>query len=877
MADLASTLSQALQGRYRIEQELGRGGMATVYQAHDLRHDRPVALKLLHPELSFAVGLDRFRQEIRLAARLQHPHILTVYDSGEVDLDGGGRQGPPLLWFTMPFVEGESLRARLAREGALTADEAIRLAREVAGALAYAHARGVVHRDIKPENILLGGGSHALVADFGIARALAGGDAERDRLTATGIAVGTPAYMSPEQAAGDRSLDGRSDQYSLGCVLYEMLTGNPPFTGPSAAAIVGKHFTQAPAPLRETAAQVPRWLEGSVLRALAKEPERRHADLAAFAASLDSRATVVSIPRTSSPADAPPASPQTTLAVLDFQNLSGDAAYDWLGGGMGETIHADLQKVSGLSLAARDQVMRALRAHGGPAKSVDDVLAICRAVGSRSVVWGGYQVAAGRVRIIPQVLSADTGEAAPAEKVDGPIEEIFTLQDRVVTSLLGMMGIEVGSGELARIRRPETHALPAYEAYAKGRQLMRGFGPAAFARADACFREAVAADPGYALAYSGIGSLHAFRYIAATRQADLDAAVEHLERARALDPELAEPHQWLCYAYARLGRYEDAELSGQRARELAPDSTHAHYMLAASRHMRIMTVGRRDLGDQTAQAYAAAIETEPTGQTAYMGLGWLYLVDGQYEPARLLLDCAVEVERERLSREMQFVGALPLRAALHLREGQHRPAVELLREAVERYPGTDHVYAWTFTALAGCELGEAAYRSGAYFEALAEYRAAAELAERHPEKLGIGFMAARGRLGMARAMHRLGMTREERREAELGRTLLQSREGYSFAWMWGGSEGEAAYDLAAHLAGTGRPAEAAAALDEAVERGWSDGPRLATDPDFSRYRADPGLERIRQRLQSLPRIPVVEGIEGYPMLLGVVSAGGLSS
>jgi serine/threonine-protein kinase len=761
-------------------------------------------------------------------------------------------------------------RARLAREGPLALDEAVRLAREVAGALAYAHAHGVVHRDVKPENILLGGGSHALVADFGIARALAGGDGERDRLTATGIAVGTPHYMSPEQAAGDRTLDGRSDQYSLACVLHEMLTGRPPFTGPSAAAIVGKHFTQAPPPLRETAPHLPAWLEGAVLRALAKEPERRHADLAAFAASLDSRATVAVSPRPepSVPAAGTPAT--TALAVLDFQNLSGDPASDWLGGGMGETIQADLQKVSSLSLAARDQVLRALRAHGGPVRGAGDALALCRLVGARTAVWGSYQVAGGRVRITPQLSSAETGETSATEKVDGPIEEIFALQDRVVTGLLGRLGIELATGELARIQRPETHALPAYEAYAKGRQLMRGFGPAAFARADACFRQAVEADPDYALAYSGIGSLHAFRYIAATRQSDLEAAVEHLERARALDPDLAEPHHWLCYAYARLARYDEAERAGLRAAELAPDSTHAHYMLAASRHMRVMTEGRRDLAGLVAEAYSAAIETEPTSQTAYMGLGWLYLVDGQYDPARLLLDCAVAVERGRLSREMQFVGALPLRAALHVREGAHREGVELLREAVARYPDTDHVYAWTFAALAGCELGEAAYRSGAYAEALGEYRAAAELAERHPEKLGIGFMAARGRLGMARAMHRLGMTREERRESEAGRRLLESREGYSFAWMWGGSEGEAAYDLAAHLAGLGRPAEAVAALETAVGRGWRDGPRLAADPDFSRYRADTGLERVAQRLGALPGIPVAAGMGRYPALLGVM-------
>ncbi len=216
-ADSYGALAAALADRYAFERELGRGGMATVYLATDLRHDRPVALKVLHPQLAASLGPERFLREIKLAARLQHPHILTVLDSG----DAGGR-----LWFTMPFIEGESLRDRLVREKQLAVEDAVRIAREAADALDYAHRHGVIHRDIKPENILLSDG-HALVADFGIARAL-GGD---EHLTETGMAIGTPAYMSPEQAAGERDLDARTDIYSLGTVLYEMLAGEPPFAG----------------------------------------------------------------------------------------------------------------------------------------------------------------------------------------------------------------------------------------------------------------------------------------------------------------------------------------------------------------------------------------------------------------------------------------------------------------------------------------------------------------------------------------------------------------------------------------------------------------------------------------------------------------------
>jgi len=222
VGDGADRLASALSDRYRIERELGKGGMATVYLAHDLRHDRQVAIKVLRPELTAALGHERFLREITTTANLRHPHILPLHESGAAG---------EFLYYVMPFVEGESLRDRLIREKQLPVDDALQIAREVADALSYAHSRGLVHRDIKPENILLERG-HAVVADFGIARAITA--AETETLTQTGLAVGTPLYMSPEQAAGERSLDGRSDLYSLGCVLYEMLAGEPPYTGPTA-------------------------------------------------------------------------------------------------------------------------------------------------------------------------------------------------------------------------------------------------------------------------------------------------------------------------------------------------------------------------------------------------------------------------------------------------------------------------------------------------------------------------------------------------------------------------------------------------------------------------------------------------------------------
>jgi len=280
---LLETLREALAGAYAVERELGRGGMATVFLAEDLKHRRNVAIKVLHQELSAQIGPERFTREVEIAARLQHPHILPLYDSGNA---------AGLLYYVMPLVEGESLRDRLDREKQLSQEEAIRIITEVAGALSYAHSRGVVHRDIKPENILLSGGT-AVVADFGIARAI--DDADEQSLTKTGTIIGTPTYMSPEQATGAAQIDGRSDQYSLACVLYELLVGQPPFTGPTAQAIIARHSLDMVSPPSIVRPGLPEALEDALLKALSKVPADRFATTTLFADALavPSRPTTV--------------------------------------------------------------------------------------------------------------------------------------------------------------------------------------------------------------------------------------------------------------------------------------------------------------------------------------------------------------------------------------------------------------------------------------------------------------------------------------------------------------------------------------------------------------------------------------------------------
>src|SRR6185295_16282331 len=336
MADLRSRLQPSLADRYGIEREVGRGGMATVFLAQDLKHDRQVALKVLHPELAASLGPERFLREIKVAARLNHPHIVPLHDSG---------QAGDLLYYVMPYVDGESLRQRLIRDKRLALDDALDIARDVAAALDYAHRQGVVHRDIKPENVMLHEGE-ALVTDFLIAKAVTA--AANDNLTQTGSAVGTPAYMSPEQAAGEAELDGRSDVYSLGCMVYEMLSGSAPFTGSTAQAIITKRFTEAPPSIRAARSNIPEVVDTAVSRSLARVPAERYATAAQFGQAL-------AIHGSTPPGHQPttvvpqPAAAAKSIAVLPFADMSSGRDQEYFCEGM---INA-LTKIQALQVASR--------------------------------------------------------------------------------------------------------------------------------------------------------------------------------------------------------------------------------------------------------------------------------------------------------------------------------------------------------------------------------------------------------------------------------------------------------------------------------------------------------------------------------------------
>jgi eukaryotic-like serine/threonine-protein kinase len=599
--DTSGSFAAALADQYRLEREVGRGGMATVFLAHDLRHDRPVALKVLRPELGATLGPERFAQEIRIAARLRHPHILPVHDSGEA----GGR-----LWYTMPFVEGESLRQRLAREGPLPVDQAVRIASQVLSALNYAHAHNVIHRDIKPENILLEDGE-AVVADFGVARAIAA--AGEERLTETGLALGTPAYMSPEQASASRELDGRSDLYAVGCVLYEMLAGQPPFTGVTAQQLLARHALDPVPPLRTVRDTVPDTLERTVTRSLAKVPADRFPTAAAFAQALavagDSGATATpagtpaGLPTVPTPSRPTPSGPmavpgrrrtlalavgaivaiavglgvaaylrrprpagvldRTLVAVVPFRVAGAAPELSYLREGMIDLLAARLTGEGGTRAADPRSVMAAWRqAARSEADDLpeDAAIGVARQVGASRLLLGGIVGTPTHVAINAQLLQVGSGAARAEARVEGPADSLPQLVDRLAAQLITE---GLGSSQLDALVNTPLPALRLYlEALAAVR---RGNYPDAVTR----FGQALDRDSTFALAALNLASAAGWTTSPGAARRGLELAWANRARLRPRDQALLTAEVGPDFpAVSPLARYPEA---WERAVDLGPD------------------------------------------------------------------------------------------------------------------------------------------------------------------------------------------------------------------------------------------------------------------------------------------------------------------
>jgi serine/threonine-protein kinase len=614
VADITSRLESALDRQYVIGRELGRGGMATVYLAHDRKHDRDVALKVLHPDLAEALGPDRFLREIRTAARLQHPHILPVHDSGEAD---------GLLWFTMPFVVGESLRDRLQRDVQLPVEDAVAIAREVAEALDYAHGQSVIHRDIKPENILLSRG-HALVADFGIARtAETSGEGGEGTLTAAGVALGTPTYMSPEQWGGSRRLDARSDVYSLGCVLYEMLAGEPPFSGPTAQAVIAKQLTGPVPSARVCRPQIPSSVDAAIARALAPAPADRFATSAAFAAALTAAAG----------SSGQGSVRERSIAVLPFANLSNDPDNEYFADGMTDELINALAKVPGLHVVARTSVF----AFKGQQQ---DIRAIGARLGVRTVLEGSVRKAGSRLRLSVQLIGVADGYLLWSQTFDREATDVFAIQDEISRAIAAELKVTLFGGQRTTLVKPATDDLEAYTLYLKGRQFWNRRTEQDLRRGLECFEQAIARDPQYALAHAGAADSFAILgfYCALPPTEAFPRARAAARRALAIDPGLAEAHPALAYVEMyHEWNWEAAEREFQSAIALNPGYSTAHQWYG-----NFLSVMNR--GEESRAEFSTAISLDPLSPLKLSALGWSFYFARDFDRATVECRRAVALD-----------------------------------------------------------------------------------------------------------------------------------------------------------------------------------------------------------------------------------------
>jgi len=771
------SLRGALADRYAVERELGRGGMATVYLARDLKHGRPVAIKVLRPEIAAALGPERFLREIEVAARLTHPHILPLHDSGQA---GGS------LYYVMPYIEGESLRDRLEREGQLPLEEALRITREVASALSYAHGHDVVHRDIKPENILLSGGE-AVVADFGIARAIT--QAAGTRLTETGIPVGTPQYMSPEQASGGGPIDGRSDVYSLACVLYEMLVAEPPYTGPSAQVVIAKRFTDPVPSVRRLRDTIPPTMDAAITKALAKAPTDRFATAAQFGEALEAPAQrardtgrrtsrlaagaglaatlvvaaaglfVLSRPH-GTPALAGP--PGQSIAVLPFVNVSGAPQEEYLSDGISEELINALSKLPQLKVVARPSSF-AFKGKN------EDVRQIGQALQVATVLGGSVRRAANRLRVTAQLTDARNGYNLWSETYDREMGDVFAVEDGISHAIMRALQMHlVSEDSLTLLRRP-THDVEAYDLYLKGRYFYdkAGFGPVQ--QALAYFQQALAHDSNYALAYAGIADAYQ-RLTASTylrpREGMAKARAAAL-KALALDPTLADAHasmgdQLCVYEWDASA----AEREFRRAIELNPSLANAHYFYANC----LVAHGR--LAEALAEARRAH-ELDPLNPEVATARAWALYVARRYDEA-----------------------------------------IAVMQKSLDLEPGLAHGHMLLALPLAG---------KGSYAEALAEARKMAALAGDAPNFAGIlGYIA--GRAG-------------ERAEAQHILTALERRP-----------PGNTAFAIALVHLGLGHTDQALRWLQAAYEERAEWLVMVTPAPCFDPLRSDPRFSALMRKI-----------------------------
>jgi eukaryotic-like serine/threonine-protein kinase len=649
---LLERLSSTLASRYRLDRELGQGGMARVFLAHDLKYEREVAVKVLRPDLAAEVGAGRFLREIQIAARLHHPHILPLYDSDQMD---------DLVFYVMPYIKGESVKQRISRERQLPVGDALQIAREVADALSYAHGAGVVHRDIKPGNILLDAG-HAVVADFGIARAIGTGD------TTTGHVVGTPAYMSPEQVEDSKYLDARTDIYSLGCVLYEMLTGEPPFRGSTLTAVIANRLSSpAPSP-RAFRELIPEAVDAAVRKAMATVPADRFSTASQFADALSPPATVA-IAVGAAQAIQEVSDAGKSVAVLPFENMSTDPENEYFSDGITDDIIMQLSKVSALKVISRTSSMQYKKTNKKITQIADEL-------GVGAVLEGSVRRAGQRVRIVVHLVEPKTEKHLWGDTFDRQLADIFEVQSEVAQQITGALKLALSPEEKERVEKKATGDVDAYNMYLLGRFHANKWAEADVLKGTEYFQAAIAKDPAYAVAYAGLADAYELLSIGFSSK----PPAEYLAQAKAMalkalemDDSLAEAHTSL--AYARwLGDLDwvGAEKEFKRALELKSSYVMAHEWYAEY----LVSLGRND---EAVAEIKRAQQLDPLAVPVTRAVGWVLYFARRYAEAG-------EELRKALAMNADFLGARLVLWWVQVAEGQFEAAITDIKREMEK-PG----------------------------------------------------------------------------------------------------------------------------------------------------------------------------------------------
>jgi len=669
--------------------------MATVYLAHDLRHNRQVALKVLKPELAAVLGAQRFLQEIQVTANLQHPHILPLYDSGSAD---------GVLFYVMPLVQGKSLRDRLDREKLLPVDETIRITRQVAGALDFAHRQGIIHRDIKPENILLHDGE-ALLTDFGIALAVT--EAGGGRLTGTGLSIGTVQYMSPEQAAGERDLDARSDIYALGAVTYEMLAGEPPVTGPSVQAMIAKLMTERPTSLRVVRDVVPRSLDDAVMRALAKARTDRFSSAREFADALTApemsatraigarvvptagaaRRTLTialvmlgvlgvvgayafarnGIPWPSTSARPGPDTPTIirSIAVLPLDNYSGDSTQEYFAEGMTDELTAALATISQLRVTSRGSAMQF------QGKSRPPTPQIAKTLDVDAVVEGSVSRSGNTVRITAQLIDARADKHLWAKSFERNSSDVLALQGELASAIAREINVRLTESEQSRLATAPSVSPAAHDAYLRGRYFFNRPSDENLQKAIAQFEEAVKLSPAFAPAYSGLSDA----YLWAGYNEGFMTASEARPKARAAAEKAVQLDSTSAEAHASLATFKlfyefdwaGCEREFRRAIQLNPNYAFAHDQFA----MALAFTGRFD--ESVVESRRAA-ELDPLSPQVLIDATMAPIFEKNFPAAR-------ELARKAGELDPNYFFPVMLEGWADLEAGKFREAVPFLKKA----------------------------------------------------------------------------------------------------------------------------------------------------------------------------------------------------